>query len=61
MRDCTGWAPTPLEQAERLEQLRALEHDRHIQVAVSSHQIPPGVDKEADLERVRQIFGDVRV
>jgi 3-deoxy-D-manno-octulosonate cytidylyltransferase len=61
LRDFTGWAPTPLEQAERLEQLRALEHDRHIQVAVSSHQIPPGVDTEADLERVRQIFGDVRV
>lgn len=61
LRDFARWMPTQLEQTERLEQLRALEHDRHIQVAVSAHQIPPGVDTEADLERVRVILGDVRV
>jgi 3-deoxy-manno-octulosonate cytidylyltransferase (CMP-KDO synthetase) len=61
LRDFSKWAPTPLEQTERLEQLRALEHDRHIQVAVTTHQIPPGVDTEADLERVRQVLEDARV
>jgi len=44
--------PTPLEQAERLEQLRVLEHGHRIRVVV----VPgasPGVDTPADLERLR--------
>ena len=47
-------APTPLEQAESLEQLRALEHGFRIRaVATSFDSI--GVDTPADLERVRRL------
>lgn len=56
LRQFTTWDPTPLEQHERLEQLRALEHDIRIQVAVTSQPIPPGVDTETDLARVRAKF-----
>jgi len=48
--------PTPLEQAEKLEQLRAMEHGFEIRVADSAQ--PPGADVNTpeDLERaVRQI------
>jgi len=44
--------PTPLEQAERLEQLRVLEHGHRIRV-VTVPQAFPGVDTPGDLERVR--------
>lgn len=44
--------PTPLEQAERLEQLRALEHGHRIRV-VQVASAWPGVDTPGDLERVR--------
>ena len=54
LRDFSTWRPTPLEQFERLEQLRALEHDRLIQVDVALESIPPGVDTEQDLALVRQ-------
>ena len=54
LRDFATWSPTPLEQFERLEQLRALEHDRLIQVDVALESIPPGVDTEQDLALVRQ-------
>src|SRR5690606_26326032 len=38
-------APTPLEQAEKLEQLRALEHGYDIIVALSDYPDPaPGID-----------------
>ena len=54
LREFRTWEPTPLEQFERLEQLRALEHDRLIQVDVALESIPPGVDTEQDLEMIRQ-------
>lgn len=54
LRDFATWRPTPLEQFERLEQLRALEHDRLIHVDVALESIPPGVDTEQDLALVRQ-------
>ena len=47
--------PTPLERAERLEQLRALEHGYRIKVLATSHD-PIGVDTPEDLERVRQMM-----
>jgi len=47
-------APTPLETAESLEQLRALEHGFRIRVVESTHD-SVGVDTPADLDRVRRI------
>lgn len=43
---------TPLEQAESLEQLRALEHGHAIAVALTPEIFPPGVDTAEDLARV---------
>jgi 3-deoxy-manno-octulosonate cytidylyltransferase (CMP-KDO synthetase) len=48
-----SWPPTPLEEAERLEQLRALEHGMRIYLAAVSETPPGGVDTPDDLERVR--------
>lgn len=44
--------PTPLEQTEKLEQLRALEHGYRIHVALTTHQ-SMGVDTPEDLEKVK--------
>jgi 3-deoxy-manno-octulosonate cytidylyltransferase (CMP-KDO synthetase) len=46
---------SPLEQAEALEQLRALWHGFRIVVAVSKEEAPPGVDTPQDLEAVRKM------
>jgi 3-deoxy-manno-octulosonate cytidylyltransferase (CMP-KDO synthetase) len=50
------WAPSPLEVTERLEQLRAMWYGVDIHVQVACESIPPGVDTESDLERVRQFL-----
>jgi 3-deoxy-manno-octulosonate cytidylyltransferase (CMP-KDO synthetase) len=47
--------PTPLEQSELLEQLRALEHGYRIKVVKVNHR-SIGVDTPEDLERVRKMF-----
>ncbi len=49
----SGLERTPLERAESLEQLRALEHGYRIRVVETSPD-SIGVDTEADLERVRR-------
>jgi 3-deoxy-manno-octulosonate cytidylyltransferase (CMP-KDO synthetase) len=46
-------APTPLETAEKLEQLRALEYGMSIYLATLREPPPAGVDTPEDLERVR--------
>jgi len=48
-------APSPLEQAEALEQLRALWHGHRIVVIRVEQDLPPGVDTPADLEAVRKL------
>lgn len=52
--------PTPLEQRERLEQLRALEHGYAIKALETAHD-SIGVDTWDDLERVRQLAASVHV
>jgi 3-deoxy-manno-octulosonate cytidylyltransferase (CMP-KDO synthetase) len=46
----------PIEEAEALEQLRALWHSERIAVLVTADAPPPGVDTPADLARVRALF-----
>ncbi len=49
--------PSPLEEAERLEQLRALEHGLAIVLATALEVPGPGVDTEADLTTVELALG----
>jgi 3-deoxy-manno-octulosonate cytidylyltransferase (CMP-KDO synthetase) len=48
-------APTPLEQCEKLEQLRALEHGIPIRVVITNHR-GIGVDTPADAARVEKLL-----
>lgn len=50
--------PAPLEQRERLEQLRALENGMRIDVAVVDT-VPLGVDTPDDLERARRLIAKI--
>ena len=52
----TRLEPAPPEQAEALEQLRALWNGYRIAVHVASEAPPAGVDTPEDLDRVRQIL-----
>jgi 3-deoxy-manno-octulosonate cytidylyltransferase (CMP-KDO synthetase) len=54
LRRITSLPPTALEQREKLEQLRALEHGMRIVVGRCTERPEPGVDTPADLERARQ-------
>ena len=47
---------TPLERAESLEQLRALEHGFRIAVSVAPEPFPAGVDTPEDLARVQRLL-----
>ncbi|OGS92346.1 MAG: 3-deoxy-manno-octulosonate cytidylyltransferase [Gallionellales bacterium GWA2_60_18] len=49
-------APAAIEQAESLEQLRALYHGYKIGVVLAEEAPPAGVDTEQDLHTARQIF-----
>ncbi|MBF0628133.1 MAG: 3-deoxy-manno-octulosonate cytidylyltransferase [Magnetococcales bacterium] len=53
LRRFAALEPTFLEQRERLEQLRALEHGHRIRVMVTQLKVRGGVDVPEDLERVR--------
>ena len=57
LRRLTGLAPTPLERAEKLEQLRALEHGMVIQVAEACEPPGPDVNTPEDLRRVAALIG----
>jgi 3-deoxy-manno-octulosonate cytidylyltransferase (CMP-KDO synthetase) len=56
LRTYAALAPSPIEQFESLEQLRALWNGHRIAVAVTAVAPPPGVDTPGDLERVRRSF-----
>lgn len=49
------WPPSPLETAEQLEQLRALEHDVDIQVVVTDHQ-SLGLDTPEQAPEIEQLL-----
>jgi 3-deoxy-manno-octulosonate cytidylyltransferase (CMP-KDO synthetase) len=51
--DFVRWKPTPLERAESLEQLRALENGVKVHVLVTNHG-SPGVDTPADAKALEQ-------
>src|SRR6516165_1475538 len=51
-----GLPPSPLEQREKLEQLRALESGMRIDATIVDS-VPLGVDTAAELERARAILG----
>ncbi|MEW6560745.1 MAG: 3-deoxy-manno-octulosonate cytidylyltransferase [Pseudomonadota bacterium] len=56
LREYASMPPAPLEQAEALEQLRALWHGHPIAVHVTPNAPGPGVDTSADLQRVRAMW-----
>ncbi len=58
LRTLAQLPPTPLETAESLEQLRALEHGFTIAVGLAPEPFPAGVDTPADLERVERLLLD---
>ncbi|MEZ5462927.1 3-deoxy-manno-octulosonate cytidylyltransferase [Dokdonella sp.] len=53
-----GMSRTPLEIAESLEQLRAIEHGCPITVALAPEPFPAGVDTAEDLARVERLLAD---
>lgn len=56
LHEYVSWPAAPLEQAESLEQLRALWFGKRIHVADACVPPQPGVDTAEDLERVRQLI-----
>jgi 3-deoxy-manno-octulosonate cytidylyltransferase (CMP-KDO synthetase) len=56
LRRYTRCQATPLETAERLEQLRVLEQGGRIAMARACEFIPAGIDTPEDMERVRKMF-----
>jgi 3-deoxy-manno-octulosonate cytidylyltransferase (CMP-KDO synthetase) len=56
LRHYTACQPTPLESAERLEQLRIMEQGGQIAMARACEFIPAGIDTPGDLERVRNFI-----
>jgi 3-deoxy-manno-octulosonate cytidylyltransferase (CMP-KDO synthetase) len=60
LNEFVRWPVGDLEKVERLEQLRALENGAQIHVGMVEHELPKGVDTQADLERVRNYFLSVQ-
>lgn len=56
LRTLTALPRSPLEKAESLEQLRALEHGHVIAVATAPEPFPAGVDTAEDLIRVQRLI-----
>jgi 3-deoxy-manno-octulosonate cytidylyltransferase (CMP-KDO synthetase) len=60
LRDFGKLAPTPLEQIESLEQLRALYYGYKIGVTKTDQAPPSGVDTEQDLQVARRLFTNIQ-
>ncbi len=58
LRQLAALAPSPLEQREKLEQLRALENDLSIVVADAAERPGPDVNTPQDLEMVSALLGN---
>ena len=56
LQDYISWEPSQDEELESLEQLRMLWHGCRIHMHVTKLHVPPGVDNEKGLARVRKIF-----
>ncbi len=56
LRQYPNLSESPLETAEKLEQLRALWHGYRIAVLPWTKPVVAGIDTESDLDRVRQFF-----
>ncbi|BBB30084.1 3-deoxy-manno-octulosonate cytidylyltransferase [Neptunomonas japonica] len=61
LNDFVHWAPAPIEEAECLEQLRAMWNGARIHVEVADELPPAGVDTPEDLERLRELFKSGKV
>ncbi|PKO53518.1 MAG: 3-deoxy-manno-octulosonate cytidylyltransferase [Betaproteobacteria bacterium HGW-Betaproteobacteria-2] len=59
LRAYAGLQPSPIEQYESLEQLRALWHGYKISVAVTTHPPAAGVDTQEDLDAMRKLYSAV--
>lgn len=51
-----GWPMAPLEDIEKLEQLRVLWQGERIRVDVSCKDVPAGIDTAEDLQRIRNLM-----
>lgn len=58
LRQFVQWPPAALEEAEQLEQLRALHHGVAIHVDEACADVPAGVDTPEDLQAVRELLGN---
>lgn len=52
LQEYVTWDQGQLEQLESLEQLRVLENGHRIAIAVAEANLPPGVDTQADIDRL---------
>lgn len=55
LQEYVSWDMGVLEQLESLEQLRVLENGHRIAIAIAEANLPPGVDTQADLDRLNEM------
>ncbi|ASX26370.1 3-deoxy-manno-octulosonate cytidylyltransferase [Candidatus Williamhamiltonella defendens] len=58
VRRYINWGKSPLEEIEKLEQLRVLWHGEKIHVDIVKKIPPQGIDSPEDLEKIRKILPD---
>lgn len=56
LQEYTEWEPSPLEDMERLEQLRVLWNGGRVHVAKAKEAVPADVNTDEDLEKVRKLI-----